>query len=111
MLNEHVFIDFFRIRQVYSERYCMVPEYVYCERLSSAHVLLPSHGLHTEDKSSHSNKPFTIVIFVCLALRQTCNVQSKMCHMDSGTQGAEYTTCARQYLSYQVIVLGDQAHL
>lgn len=44
-------------------------------RLSSAHVLLPSRGLHVADKNSHSVKPFSIVIFVCLGKRQTCNVQ------------------------------------
>lgn len=92
------FSGLFQTRQVYSEWNYMVPEPVHWERLSSAHVLLPSHGLHASDKSSHSTKPFTVVIFVCLALRQTCNVQRNMCHMDSGTQEAEYTTCASQHL-------------
>lgn len=44
-------------------------------RLSSAHVLLPSHGLYAADKNSLSAKPFTIVVFVCQGKRQTCNIQ------------------------------------
>lgn len=99
--------------QVYSEWYCMVPESVHCQRLSSAHVLLPSHGLHAADKSSHSNKPFTVVIFVCLDRPVMCRVRCAIWTQEH-TGGGESTTCASQYLyrvTYRVIVLGDQAHL
>lgn len=81
MLNEFhgLFVDFFSdpVDLSAADR-CTVGGIVWRQglssvRLSSAHVLLPSRGLHAADKSSHSTEPFTIVIFVCPG--QTCNVQ------------------------------------
>lgn len=91
MLKEYISVDYFRPDRCTARSIVWSGQW---EMLSSAHVLQPSHGLHAGDKSSHSNKPFTIVIFVCLALRQTCNVQRKTCHMGPGRQEAEPTARA-----------------